>query len=446
MKNLAKKTIMLVVCGFFILTVIGSLASGQQTITLKYWKPDNPAENDLDKAYIDQFMTEHPNIRVKFHLVVGGDESTPVMLAFAGGTGPDLFPLNYGFFRKYMSSELLSPIDLEVFGASSYQELSEGWEEGALDVWKYGNDYYGIPKEFSCYALSVNSEHFKEAGLDPERQYPRTWVAGPLSMASIGQKLAKIKNGKIVRQGFTISSMARPGTMLLQGMIRQLGSDFVTPDGRSNINSPAVRKVFQTMYDFIYKYRISVPPAPPVHRAPGFESGDASMNNTCGVWYGPFLREVLPELYQKVIFKPTPRFLGGLDGGCVNYGYALHVSTSSKHKKEAWTLAKFLSSFPLRYMEYAGLFQPRKSWIFSKGAQSYPRFYMWLQEYQAGGWWIGEQPIVDIMYSAFTRTLAEKMPPEESLAIADEELSDYLSDLPYTLKAWEPPIKPYLGK
>jgi len=409
--------------GFMIVGLIGGLsvtnifAKDQKTI-IKYWRHMHTPAEILEKGLIKNFEKQHPDIQVKMTTVLDPDLPEKLMIAFAGGGGPDLFNLSNGYFPQYVFYHLVTPIDLDVFGVKTYEQLAKQYPDEVLEAWKSGDKYYGLATETSCYATAINTKHFREAGLDPDKDYPRTWVEGEHSLVKIGQKLVRIKKGEIIRRGYSIPTDPGVIGIVFVGMLRQLGGSVVSPVDKkvSTVNSKAGIKALQTLYDFIYKYKIATVPSGHGTQGFGFETGDTSIVTDVGPWERDYLKEEAPTIYPYLKFTPWPRFKGGKDIGCPTYGYALQVSSNSKHKKEAWELAKILVSTP-EDRRKIGLFVPDE--------------WPWPQEIYTGGFITLDRPIAGILFEAISKTLCDKVAPDETLDIAKKKIDEYLSKRPY---------------
>lgn len=424
--NFKVKLILSLVVITFVIGFLGGnvWVQGQETITLKYWRYQNTPAVKLNQLSIKKFEEQYPNIKVEMFVATSTpDLHEKMLIAFAGGGGPDLFNMEGGQFSQYISYGLVVPIELDVFGVRTYEELIE---ELATDIaqglggWKYEDKYYGLTTEISKYATAINTKHFKEAGLDPDKDYPITWE----KLAEIGQKLVRMERGEIVREAYALTTYPVTFNLVFQGMLRQLGGDVVSPDGKESIiNSEAGVKVLQTLYDFMYKYKITAVPSQLNLQGPGFETGATSIVTDVGPWYEAFLKDNAPGIYPYIQFKPFPRFENGKDIGAPSYGYALQVSSNSKYQRESWELAKILVIGTAGERREIGLFVPDE--------------WPWPTEISTGGLGIIPKAINDIVFEAATKTLMDKVDPKETLNAAKKKIDKYLAELPYKIYGYK---------
>ena len=416
-----------------------STAQGEaETITLNYWVFSDPTTNPLEEELIEDYMAENPNVNVAMSVPgTTPDLNQKLLISLAGDAPPDVFNTWHGFFPQLAYRDLLSPIDLGVFGANSYGELERGWMPGSMRGWKWDDVLYAIPSTLSTYAMYINAGHFREAGLDPDQDYPRTWDEGARSIAELGQKLVQTDGANITRQAFGMSGYAVVLNIVFQGQIRQLGGSIIGPDGRSSsINSPAGVRALTTYYDFVHTHGISAPTGEKLQN-PGFDTGDTSIVVEGGPWFYTHLRENSPGVFADgdgIRVYPAPRYQDGNDVPLPNYGYGYHVAAASDHQAAAWRLIDHLSSFPELHLERTGQIQTKLGWENTPQAKNFPYFDTWLKEL-AGGTAYMEDPINDAVYKAISLSIFDGVSPQEALDRVKPEIDQYLEELPYKTEA-----------
>jgi multiple sugar transport system substrate-binding protein len=429
MKLRRSQLIVLVIVVVAIALLGGNAAAGGQggrvaeEITIKYWRHAHQPAEELETRLIAEFEEQNPNVKVEMFVATSTpDLHEKLLVAFAGGAGPDLFNMTHGKFAEYLSHKFMEPIKLDVFGVSSYQRLKEKLPEdvaAGLPLWEYDGKYYGLTTEISCYTTAINTGHFREAGLDPENDYPKTWK----QLAEVGKKLVKTEAGEIVRQAYALTSYPVTFTIVFEGMIRQLGSDVISPDGSvSTINSQAGVKALQTLYDLVYVHKITAVPSELNRQGPGFETGDTSVVNDVGPWYKAYLENNAPSVAPYLKFTPNIRFEGGKDIGNPNYGYALQVTSASQHKVESWKLAQTLA-YAAKERRELGLFVPDE--------------WPWPKEVSTGGSAIIPEALNDIVFEAATKVIYDKEDPQKMLNAAKTKMDKFLSELPYKLYGYK---------
>jgi multiple sugar transport system substrate-binding protein len=426
LRKIQLSVLVIVVAGLSFLggnAAAGGQGGAAEEITIKYWRHAHQPAEELETRLIAEFEEQNPNVQVEMFVATSTpDLHEKLLVAFAGGAGPDVFNMTHGKFAEYLSYKFMEPIELDVFGVSSYQRLKEKLPAevaAGLPLWEHDGKYYGLTTEISCYTTAINTGHFREAGLDPENDYPKTWK----QMAAVGKKLVKTEAGEIVRQAYALTSYPVTFTIVFEGMIRQLGSDVISPDGSAGtINSQAGVKALQTLYDLVYVHKITAVPSELNRQGPGFETGDTSVVNDVGPWYKAYLENNAPSVAPYLKFTPNIRFEGGKDIGNPNYGYALQVTRTSQHKVESWKLAQILA-YAAEERRELGLFVPD--------------VWPWPKEVSTGGSAIIPEALNDIVFEAATKVIYDGEDPQKMLNAAKTKIDKFLSELPYKLYGYK---------
>lgn len=422
------------------LTTNWTQVRAQSGITLVYWRHTYEPGEALEKRLINEFEQQHPNIKVE--MFVPGDSLVvheKLLTAFAGGgKTPDIFLLDGPLFLQYVNAGFLDPVNLEVFEADSYEKLTEDWWPGGLAEWEFNDKYWGIPEEISNWAMYINRNHFIEAGLDPAKDYPHTWLKGDQSMAAVGQQLVQRKEGEITREALALPTSPEMA-LLFESLVYQLGDSIISQDGKTGrLDSEAAVRALQTLYDFVWTYEISAPlePSGTELTYDVFGTGKSSMLVDVGSWYWGLLRDQYPDVFQNgngVAVYPSPHFIDGSDTTSW-YGYAWHVSAKSSHKQEAWEFVKFLSDHASQYLAETGLIQPMVGLEETRAAKEFPNFDLWMEQLERAKPFIGDLGVAQIIFEAMSASLSSaKTPPQVALKQANQKLNQYLQELPYSL-------------
>lgn len=413
------------------LMVLATLPTAANDIVLQYWRHGDPNvegvnQISLDLDAIKRFEADHPGVKVE--LVTAPDSPKlmeKVLTAVVGGMAPDVVNITSSDFITLADSGVLSPVDPFALGYGSMGDLKEAFLPGSLDGYSYHGKVYGIPFELSAYGFWINRDHFREAGIDPETNYPKTWS----EVAAVGQKLTRQQIGRISRQGYCPLTMYGIwGTVGWQAMINQMGSSILSEDQtESYINSPAAVRGLQMRKDFVYKYKIS-DPAVKIDPLELFGTDQASMIDYGGSWAIPILDRDYPDVDYTLV--PYPRWADAkVDTGAITYGFGKVVFTSSKHKELSWELVKYLHSQPQELIKL-GIFQPVKGWFDTPEAQSFPYFDYWMQELGKGTYHIQSariNEISNIMMKAQDEVLLNNGDVQAELDKAKAEMDKVLS-------------------
>jgi raffinose/stachyose/melibiose transport system substrate-binding protein len=129
----------------------------EETVTLNFFQFKVEIAEQLQKM-IDEFETEHPNIKVKLETVGGGaDYGAALKAKFASGEKPDIF--NNGGFKE-----------LELWKEHLADLSGEPWAEHVLPIGKVpmtdtDGKLYGMPVNLEGYGFIYNKDLFAKAGI-----------------------------------------------------------------------------------------------------------------------------------------------------------------------------------------------------------------------------------------------------------------------------------------
>jgi len=420
---------MIVLCAVILGLAVSTpgAVSGQQSVTLGYWHHIHKPANDLEARLIKEFEQHNPGVHIEVTLIEDSDMNRKLLTAMAGGFGPDVFNPFDGYFRQYVTSGFLAPVDLSVFQASSFDALAARWLRGSLSGYTYQGKVYGIPSELSSYGFWINTQQFRESGLDPVKDAPRTWA----DVARVGQKLARYQGKTLIRKGYAQSWRNTIRYLIIYDtMIRQAGGQIFDSDGTHVLlqQQPA-EKALQTWVDFVRKYRIDDPALGGGKRAEeDFGAGIASMMGSAGSWFLPLLKEQYPDVAPNARVIPYPRYTGGPDIASDVYGYAWMVNAHGHNQQVASRFVEFMSSHQRDYIAI-GIFQPRLGWFNTPEAQNYPYFSLWASELSKGNYTprvVRYEEAATVIGRMIERSAIEGVSVAQSVQQARQELAHVL--------------------
>ncbi len=370
---------LLVLCGMFSLSWESEAA--ETTVIWWHHMPLDGAQGKLFQEYVKEFEAENPDITVVMESIPHKDYTTKLPTAIAAGEAPDLFGLSYRQLFKYHENGVLAPMDQATFqavGVNSLEDVKKQWAPGVLEAYAAGESFYGMPFQFNIYAYVINTKHFKEAGLDPEKDYPKTWD----DVYEVSQKLVKKdENGRIIRQAmsFPFVHSAAWYMLELEPILRELGGSILNDDQTEClVNSEAGVKAMEEI-----KRRFDLAVADKDVAATldyyneGFPKGEFSMliggNWGPARWYKNFA-DITEEGDFMAIPYPTYE---GIPTATSTTSWAWAVYSGSKQKEAAWKLANFITSMPSRNIIETGDIIPRAGWSETEGAKTIPQADFW---------------------------------------------------------------------
>lgn len=398
-----------------------------EKITLTFWKHSHPPADAFTKGLIANFEKEHPDIKIEMLIMPWDQHLQKLLVAMSGGIGPDLFDLKDPDVPFYINKGLLAPIDPSAFGFKTQADLEKEWLPNSFSTAIRNGIIYGVPFEVSVWSMYINGLHFKEIGLDPAKDYPKTWE----DVGKIGAKLVKYDaNKRMIRAGFFMPIKYEVGWYLLTWcpILYQLGGSVLNEAlDKCTINSKAGVQALQIWSDFIYKYKTAtVDFGVGTSKDPNldFAQGNLSMW-LIGPWGVPTL-EINKEVYNNFRVVPLPRVKAGGPRVACNNAISWCVNNQSKLKKEAWEFVNYATKQQEQWLKTSGYVTPRKGWFDTPTAKAFPFLNVFLDDMSVSRPRLPQtvyfNEIGDSIKRAIQRTLFNKVPPKESLDTAANEI------------------------
>ncbi len=125
-----------------------------------------PEEQAAYQRVADAFHGEHPDLTVELQVVAKQDDLLARLTsAFAAGTPPDLFLINFRKYGLYAEQGVLAPVQ-QFLDASDAFDLDEFYQ-APLDAFRFGGtELTCMPQNVSSLVTYVNLDLFEAAGVD----------------------------------------------------------------------------------------------------------------------------------------------------------------------------------------------------------------------------------------------------------------------------------------
>jgi multiple sugar transport system substrate-binding protein len=321
---------------------------GSPSIKISSW--GDPKENAILTDLINDFQKAHPDIKVELQRVDWGNYNQKLLTQVAAGIAPDVIFVSSDNMADLMPRGILEPLN-EYVKADNFP-LGEFYP-AIIDRFTVDGQLYVVPRDVSPICLVYyNKKAFDEAKLP----YPTDdWTWSDL-VADAKALTKRDESGKTERWGYTEDwPMPEP-------WIYSAGGRWVDNPQNPNqytFNTPTFINALQFRTDLMLKKKVM--PGPANMTAMGglgasglFVNGTAAMFLS-GMWKVPQLREIKDFDWDVVMFPKGPTGLRGFQNGGSGYG----ILRSSKNKKEAWMLVKYLAGAEgEKKMATTGLAQP----------------------------------------------------------------------------------------
>ncbi|WP_320127681.1 extracellular solute-binding protein [uncultured Sphaerochaeta sp.] len=401
-------------------------------VTIQYWTHEDPARTALETELINQFMAANPNITVVRSTQASVKQIELVQTAFAANQGPDMFNLPIENQYAYITNKRVAPVDYKAAGYASKQDLLDKYAPGVLDAVTVDGEIYGLPLELTNWSIYLNKKVFRSAGLDPEKDYPKTWE----EMADISEKLV-IRDGDIlVRRGY---DFRYPYYLtFFVPMVEQLGGELLSADGKTAIiGDDAWIKVLTYMQQWGPSGRnLGSPTYKNARNLFNQDNNDIAMAHT-GLYQEGRIEKDNPEFFKsgEWMVIPFPTFKDAVkDVASCFYGhyFMVNVDSSPAVQKAAWKLSGFLLSHGEDYLTRGGnIIQPTKALIASDTLKNMPYSSVFINDMaRAHMIYYGENSaqIQTLIRNAVESVMLSGVSPEKALATLRASVQEVIDE------------------
>ena len=322
------------------LPLVSSPALAQAPTEIELFFPV-PVDGQLARdmaTLVKGFNEKHPTIKATPVYTGSYDETLiKTRAAVKAGKPPAAVIMSANFVLDMQIEGEVQPFDelIKLDGSDNGKFMTSFWP--AL----YGNaiidrKIYAVPFQNSTPLLYVNADHFKEAGLDPEK-VPQTWD----ELLAAAKKLTKREGDKVVRWGIMIPSNYDYLGWMVSALTMSNGGRFFNEDfgGEVYYDTPSMLGALTFWNDLVTKHKVSpadTNPGPAVSTA--FLAGSASMMllSTGSLTH---VRNNAKFAY-KVGFVPRNMRNAVPIGGA---SLIMPAGVEGERQKAAWTLIKWLT-------------------------------------------------------------------------------------------------------
>ena len=361
----------LLTCFLFILFLIMTVNT-VNAMEITFWTHEDPNRTEIEDRYIAEFEQANPGITIKRVTSGSGQIQELILTAFAANQGPDIFNMSIEDEYAYIVNERLAPVDFKAAGYPSLQAVYDAYIPGVLDPATYKGQLYGLPLELTNWCIFINKKVFRDAGLDPEKDYPKTWE----EMVEVSDKLC-IREGEILnRRGFDFRYPYYLVAMV--PMAEQLGGQLISDDGKTAIvNDEAWLKFLKFMQEWGPSGRnLGSPTYTNARKLFNMDNNDIGMCNT-GLYQVGRINADNPAFYESKewMIVPFPKFEDAVkDVPAAYYGhyYMVNGQKPKENQQMAWKFVAYMLSHPEEYLSKVNIVQPTVELMNSEIYKSMP--------------------------------------------------------------------------
>ncbi len=331
-----------------------------KTLEINFWTHDDANRAPLEKQFIAEFMAANPGLTVNYSSYPSGKILEKLTTAFAANQGPDIFNVAIGSAVSFLDNGRIVPVDYKAIGLKDAAALEGEYSPGALDAVKREGQIYGLPLELTNMCLYINKKMFREAGLDPEKNYPKTWE----DVMALSEKIVK-RNGQIITsRGFDFRTDAYPNTFL--PMVEQLGGEYVSKDGKTAIiGDEAWLKALQYVKDFGPTGKNLGAPTYAAARTEFDKNNGTVAMSFSGLYQEARMKAANPEFYNSKdwMVVPFPQWKDAKKKVTANYSghyYMVNAQSPKLAQQASWMLLNYMLDHGDQYLEKVAVVQPTR--------------------------------------------------------------------------------------
>ncbi|OGL63416.1 MAG: hypothetical protein A3J27_15670 [Candidatus Tectomicrobia bacterium RIFCSPLOWO2_12_FULL_69_37] len=412
----------------FMAVALAAGSASAQGIT--WWEHSNPPHNNYSKELVADWNKKNPNARVEYEVFAMTPYFKKLSAALSTKSAADMFTVLDILLPGFTTKNVLAPIRPEWLGYKDLADMKKAYLPGALEGYMHEGKLYAVPIISNTFALYLNTDHFREAGLDPEKDYPRTWE----DIAKVGQKLVKRQGDTITREAFDFAMHSSVWTMwYLEGLIRQYGGSILDAAGKKcTANGEAGVKAMQVRSMYVQKYKISDPTvsvgtnALPADDLP---KGRVSMFIT----HAGSVAQFGPQVMKHVKAVPFPQVNPAKPVTIVN-GFALAVNpyVPEAKQKRVHDLIRHVIQNPKAWYEKTTYPNPKASFATMPGLEEAKKnryLDIFIKSIETGNFVTRSAhfiEIADAMHRAMERVVLKGEEPKKSLDQACKEIDTAL--------------------
>jgi multiple sugar transport system substrate-binding protein len=228
-----------------------ALAQARTPMTLRFWSNDQPQQRGWLQKRFKLFTDSNPNVKIDYQWFPFGELGKKLSVGYATGTAPEGFNCYDWFMPTFLDKGLLAPMDVQRLGYSSIEAYRNDYSAPAVMGAIQDGKVYGNPSWFYGFVNYLNAKHFKEVGLDVEKDAPQTWE----QFGEAAKRLTIRDGARFTRQGAKFAMHVAQWTMIqFNPILLQCGGKWFDDSGRCTVNSDAGVKAMTIRASLVRDY------------------------------------------------------------------------------------------------------------------------------------------------------------------------------------------------
>lgn len=214
-------------------------------VEIEYWQYNFGARVDAMNMLIEQFEAENPDIHVIHNSDIAYDNfRTEIATSSAGGVGPDIVTLFYGWIPAFVDAGYLVPLP-EPF---TQEYIDENFVPMVSGSAAFEGEVWAVPTAVRSLALFYNIDLLADAGYDAPPETLEEFLEMAVA-ATVYDGEPSLDN--IVTEGFAVQMSGQAHHFFREVLLRQYGGEPYSEDGRTvTWNSDAGCEAFAWLTQF----------------------------------------------------------------------------------------------------------------------------------------------------------------------------------------------------
>ena len=439
-----KKTI---VFGLLILLCVSGLfaagASQQQSaekkpVVLNLWTHEDPNRQKMEEQFAKEYMAANPHVTINYSVYPSTNIQDLIPAAYAAKNAPSIWNMELQKAYPLFMEGLCAPIPVQELGYRNEQALIDSYLPKMLEpvtdtdgkLLGQRGKIYGLPLEVNSWCMFLNKKIFRDAGLDPDKDYPKTWE----DVMAVSEKIVRRNGNIITRRGFDF----RYGDYLISWvpMVEQLGGAVISADGKEAIVGEAA---WVKALDYMKQWgpngkNLGSSTMTAARRQFDNDQNEIAMHLS-GIYQEARMKTANLNFYNSNDWMviPYPVFAGGKHVANTYYFqyYMVNSQIPQNEQTEAWKFVHYMLSHGDMYLENVALTQPTKAVMEGALFKSMPFSQVFIDDlkfanvvyHSAFSWRINEligTAIVNVMTSNITPQQAYQTLKRDAQAVVDE--------------------------
>lgn len=234
-----------------------------------------------------------PKISIDGQVLPYGEMHDKLLVALQSGVGaPDMVDIEISRFPNYLKGnvQLLAFNDL-------IEPIADKLVSARYDIYSKDGQFYGLPFHVGASVMYYNTEILDEANVSISdiETWDDYFEAGRQVLAATGTPMTTFE----VTEQWTYWQM-----------ISQQGSDFFNADGSTSLDNDTNVQTLQFMSDMVNE-GVAVAAPGGFHHAEeyyGFMNASGAASVMMPMWYMGRFTDYMPDLKQKIVIAPLPRW------------------------------------------------------------------------------------------------------------------------------------------